>query len=141
MQSKRSIHDNFVTSYIVDCEGRRITLHTVYRDREPFEYTDVVFRDVFAHRFEYGLEGNILFDVEEVDVAGIVQGEADLFAKSWRYGWPPFEYKGDLAELVRSMEAASAHAFALNSSYGLSGWVIARSFEAVAKITDAPDGV
>ena len=133
MQPERSVHDNFLTGYTVDCEGRRITLHTVYRDREPFEYTDVLFHDVFAHRFEHGLEGNIRFDVEETNLAALVQGDAELFTKSWRYGWPPFEYNGDLEQLVRSMQAASARAFEISASYGLSGWVIARSSERVAR--------
>lgn len=133
MQPERSVHDNFVSGYSVDCEGRRIVLHMVFRDREPFEYTDVVFQDVFAHRFEHVLEGNILFDVEEVDVENFVEGEGELFAKSWRYGWPSFEYDGDLPQLVRSMRAASARVFAVSSSYGLSGWVVARSVERIAR--------
>ena len=133
MQPERSVHDNIVFGYSVDCAGRRLVLHTVFRDREPVEYTDIVFHEVFAHRFEHVLEGNILFDVSEVDVASFVQGEADMFAESWRYGWPPFGYDGNLSQLVRSMQAASARAFAVSSSYGLSGWVVARSSERVAR--------
>ena len=58
-----SVHDNFVYAYSVDCEGRRLVLHTAFRDRPPQEFTDVVFRDVVAHHFEHVLPGNILFDV------------------------------------------------------------------------------
>jgi hypothetical protein len=43
-------------------------LHTVFRDREPHEFTDIIFHDVMAHHFEHVLPGNILFDVEEADV-------------------------------------------------------------------------
>jgi hypothetical protein len=133
MHPERSVHDNHVYAYSVDCEGRQLTLHTFFRDRDPIEYTDVVFRDVFAHRFEHVLKGNILFDIQEVDLAGLVQDNAELLTVSWRYGWPPFDYDGDLAKLVSAMQAASARAFAISSSYGLSGWVVARSSERVGR--------
>src|SRR5438105_7712303 len=99
MPPEPSVHDNFVYAYSVDCEGRRLVLHTAFRDREPHELTDVVFRDVVAHHFEHVLPGNILFGVEEADVGPLVRGNAGLLADSWRYGWRPVDYHGDLAKL------------------------------------------
>ncbi len=133
MQEERSVHDNFVYGYSVDCERRRLVLHTAYKDREPHEFTDIVFRDVVAHHFEHVLPGNILFDVEEVDLTHLVRENAALFGQSWRYAWPPFEYDGDLELLIRLMQAASVRAYAIGSSYGLSGWVLAGSSERVAR--------
>jgi len=127
------MHDNFVYAYSVDCEGRRLTPHTAFRDREPHEFTDVIFRDVVAHHFEHVLPGNILFDVEEADVAGVVRENAGLLADSWRYGWPPVEYRGNLDVLVESLKASSVRAYAIGSSYGLSGWVFAGSCERVSR--------
>src|SRR3954467_3700113 len=127
MQPEPSIHDNFVYAYTVDCEGRRLVLHTAYRDREPQEFTDVVFRDVVAHRFEHVLPGNILFDVEEADVAAVVRENAGLLTDSWRHGWPPVEYRGDLAALVEALRGASVRADTIGSAYGPSGWGIARA--------------
>ncbi len=49
MRPETSIHDNIVYAFSVDCEGRRLVLHTAFRDREPQEFTDVNFRDVVAH--------------------------------------------------------------------------------------------
>jgi hypothetical protein len=66
----RSVHDNNVYAFAVLCEQRRIVLHTEYRDGGAEEYTDVVFDGVVAHHFEDVLEGNILFGVEEVILAG-----------------------------------------------------------------------
>jgi len=60
----RSIHDNFVTGYSVDCALRTITIHTEYRDQgEPFERTDVRFEGVVGYLFRDNLRG-ILFDIE-----------------------------------------------------------------------------
>ena len=65
MRSEPSVHDNIVYAYKVDCRHRLIVLHTAYRDREPQEFTDIVFKDVIAHHFEHVLQENILFDIEE----------------------------------------------------------------------------
>jgi hypothetical protein len=133
MRPKPSVHDNFVYAYSVDCEGRRLVLHTAFRDREPHEFTDVIFRDVVAHLFEHALPGNILFDVEEVDVAAVVRENERLLADSWRYGWPPVEYRGNLDALIEALKVSAVRAYAIGSSYGLSGWVLAGSCERVAR--------
>src|SRR5690348_10224977 len=121
MRPRPSVHANFVYAYAVDCENRRITLHTAFRDREPHEFTDVVFHEVVAHRFDHVLAGNVLFDVEEVEVASLVNDNASLFAESWRYGWPSIEYGGNLGVLADALKAASIRAYSISSSYGLSG--------------------
>ena len=128
-----SIHDNDIYGYTVDCEGRRLVLHTAFRDRAPIEYTDIVFGDVLAHHFEHVLAGNILFDIEESDIATLVQDNKDLFADSWRYGWPPVEYNGDLNRLAYALRAISTRAFTIESSYGLSGWVLATTCDRVSR--------
>lgn len=133
MRPTPSVHDNFIYAYSVDCEGRRLVLHTAYRDREPQELTDIVFCDVVAHHFEHVLPGNILFEVEEADVATVVKDNAQLLADSWRYGWPPLNYRGDLDALVDLLGASSVRAFSIGSSYGLSGWVLANSCERVSR--------
>jgi hypothetical protein len=133
MRPEPSVHDNFVYAYSVDCEGRRLTLHTAYRDREPQEFTDVVFREVVAHQFEHVLPGNILLDVEEADVADVVRENGRLLAHSWRYGWPPVEYRGNLDTLIDLLKGSSVRAYTVGSSFGLSGWVLAGSCERVAR--------
>jgi len=55
MRPEPSVHDNIVYAFSVDCEGRRLILHTALRDREPQGFTDVIFRDVVAHHFEHVL--------------------------------------------------------------------------------------
>ena len=138
-----SVHDNVIYAYSVSCEERVLILHTAFRDREPQELTDIVFHDVVAHHFEHVLEGNILFDVEDMEVAALVRDNTNVFADSWRYGWPAIEYRGDLDTLVRALQGAGIHAYAISSSYGLSGWVLARNCQRLlrhvaARLTDTP---
>ena len=140
MEPEPSVHDNFIYAYSVDCEGRRVILHTAFRDGQPAELTDVVFREVVAHHFEHVLPGNILFDVEETDVAAIVKDNEPLLRSSWRYGWPPIEYGGDLDALVAALKASSVRAYSIGSSCGLSGWVLAGSSERVSREAPAKIG-
>jgi hypothetical protein len=129
----RSIHDNNVYAYVVDCEHQRIVLYTSDEDDESPEFTDVVFRGVVAHYFEHVLQGNILRAVEEVEPHTIVGDFAELLSDSWRYGWPYVKYNGDLSVLQDWLRANSIRAFEVQSSYGLSGWVLAESCEFVSR--------
>jgi hypothetical protein len=127
------VHDNFVYAYFVDCEQQRIVLHTSYRDKEPIEFTDVVFNGVLAHSFEHVLPGNILLDVREVSIETMVQEYAESFRESWRWGWPPIDYKGDLDVLQNRLHETSIRAYDIDSSYGLAGWVLALNCERVIR--------
>lgn len=83
MPTSISVHDNFIYAYTVDCKNQRIVLHTAYLDNEPHEWTDLVFREVVAHHFEHVQSDNIIFDVEEADLASVVNTNAALFRDSW----------------------------------------------------------
>src|SRR3982751_1183360 len=100
MQEERSIHDNIIYAYGVDCERRLLVLYTEYLDHEPRELTDVVFCDVVANHFKHVLPGNVVFDIGEEDIAVIVKENEQLLSDSWRYAWPSIEYQGDLDELI-----------------------------------------
>lgn len=125
MGDELSVHDNIIYAFSVDCEARKLILYTSFRGREPHDFTDIIFHDVVVHHFAHVLPGNILFDVEEVEVEALVRENANLLADSWRYGWPPIEYCGNLEVLVGALQAAAIHAYAISSSLGLSGWVLA----------------
>lgn len=126
--SERSVHDNNVYAYIVQCEGRQIVLHTEYRDGGAEEFTDVIFTGVVAHHFECVLHGNILFGITEVEPGDIVPQSAELFARQKSYGWPAIEY-GEPQELVSALKSQGVRGFEIASSYGLKGWVLAGAME------------
>jgi hypothetical protein len=143
VSSSISVHDNLLYSYSVNCENRRIVLHTRFPTDSPTEYTDVIFTGVVAHHFEHVLSGNILFDVTEIPLRDLVTGSAVLFAAGKPYGWPDgIEYR-DAEDLIGILEGRGAHGFEISSSYGMSGWVIAGSTERKARARRAmlPAGV
>jgi len=122
-----SIHDNRVVSYEVDGERRQIVMHTRFEAREPTEHTDLIFEGVLAYHFENDNFGNILFGVEEIPVPQLVASYRSLFEKGTKYAWPgPWNTSPEVS--VRDFESQGAKAFEISSSYGLAGWVVAKSY-------------
>ena len=122
-----SIHDNRVVSYKVDGERRQIVMHTRFEDREPIEHTDLVFEGVLAYHFENDNFGNILFGVEEIPVSQLVASNRSLFEEGVKYAWPgPWNTSAEVS--VQHFEFEGAKAFEISSSYGLVGWVVAKSY-------------
>jgi hypothetical protein len=125
-----SVHDNRLISYEVLCARRQIVLHTEFRDRgEPFEFTDVIFNGVAAYDFFHDSDmGTIIFDIPEIAPMNIYLAHADQFLEGKRHGWP--------GEWARSAELAAEYfeqnhvkGFELDSSCGMSGWVLAQDMQ------------
>jgi hypothetical protein len=121
-----SIHDNRVVAYEVDGERRRITLHTRFEANGSVEHTDIIFESVLAYYFENDNFGNVLFGVGEFSIAELVAQNRRLFEEGSQYAWPG-TWNSSPEESIRYMQSAGAKAFAISSSYGLGGWVVAAS--------------
>ncbi len=121
-----SVHDNQILSYCVSAEKAEIRLHTLFSDHEPREYTDIVFVDVVAYHFDHDNFGNIIFDVSEIDLLDLYIENKNLFDRGRNYGWPgPCNTSEDA--LLDYLNQREIKAFALSSSYGMSGWVLAKT--------------
>ncbi len=136
METEISVHDNALVSYTVQCEERQIHLHTIYRDREPYEYTDVVFTEVVAYHFEADNFNTILFDIKEVTVEAVYAAYRDLFVSKKNYGWPAITYQSE-AELLDKLREEGIKGFAIASSYGMDGFVLAKAMQRVTATTKA----
>jgi hypothetical protein len=121
-----SIHDNRIVSYEVDGERERIVFHTRFEETEPFEKTDLIFDKVFAYHLEHDNFGNIIYGVEEISLSGLLTSQRPVFERGQKYGWPG-PWNGSPESSLEHLEADGAKAFQISSSYGLTGWVIARS--------------
>jgi hypothetical protein len=134
---KRSVHDNFVLGYSVNCEAKTLVVQTEYRDQgEPFERTDVRFEGVLGYLLQDSL-GGILFDIEQVDFDEVYEAHADLFTAGANYGWPFQQCSSDPRGYVK---AASAATFRIQSSIGFDGFVVCKSMAIeAAQLDDAAD--
>ncbi len=135
-EEKVSVHDNIVLSYEVNCREQRIVMRTCFKvGTPPFEHTDVVFEGVCAYKFQDDWldRGNILFNVERVELKALVDRyEEDLLA-GWRYGWPPVGSFKTIPQLIERLEALQAAAFEISASCGLCGFVLARTMQFVPR--------
>ncbi len=122
-----SIHDNMLVSYEVLCEARTIILRTEYRlENEPTEFVNVTFRGVEGYRFENDAFGNIIFDIETIPLEEFLAEHGEEISESYRVAGSPGIWAESLVTGLAYLREQGTQAFVLDSSYGLSGWVLAR---------------
>jgi hypothetical protein len=123
---KPSVHDNLLVGYEVMCEQRRIVLHTRFKELEPHEHTDVVFEGVEAYHFEGDDFGTILFDVVETSLDELVREEADRFERERNFCWPG-GWNQSTDSVRAHLRERGCRAFVIHASFGMGGWVLAKS--------------
>ena len=128
-----SLHDNYLAAYEVSCEGREIKLFA----RRPTEgktgYSRiVVFSGVEGYGFQNDAFGNIISSLEEVTAERLLSQLGSQIAESYRLAGAPGPWAADLASAPQVLAAEGVRGFILSSSYGLSGWVLARDASAIS---------
>jgi len=122
-----SIHDNRLISYEVQCEARTILLRTEYRVKsKPTEFTNVTFKDVQGYHFEHDAFGNIIFGLETMPMEQFLAEYGTEISEYYRMAGSPGPWAENLGTALGYLQEQGVQAFILSSSYGLSGWVLAR---------------
>ena len=122
-----NIHDNIIKSYTVDLENKQINFRTYSRERS--ETVDFCFKNVLAHRFCDETEGSILFDITKQDIDTFIKNNKDLLLKKQSSCWPTSF--SDIPELKNMLIEEAYQYYILYSSFGLNGWVLAKSYEKI----------
>ncbi len=131
--NKISIHDNFLVSYSVHCEKAQIRFQTEFRDQdEPFEVTEVVLYGVFAYHFEGDNLNTIIFDIKEYPVDDILKKYTSKFQQGTKYCWPE-TWNESMDKALNYLENRKAKAWEIESSYGMSGFIIGERIEFIRK--------
>jgi hypothetical protein len=127
-----SVHDNVLVSYEVRCEARVITLRTEYRTaNKPTEFTNVIFEGVQGYRFENDAFGNIIFGLETVPAEHLLAEFAADISEAYRMAGSPGPWAANLGSAAEYLRERDIKGFTLSSSYGLSGWVLAKEMSIV----------
>ncbi|QQO22456.1 hypothetical protein JJB98_22245 [Bradyrhizobium diazoefficiens] len=129
-----SLHDYFLISYEVHCEARRITLRTRPDTRphpgiSPSLDRVVLFDGVEGYHFEGDAFGNIIFSLTEVPVEKLLLDHQTEINDSYRMSGAPGPWAADLSSAGAMLGAKGIRGFELSSSYGLSGWLLAKQVE------------
>ncbi len=122
-----SFHDNHLTAYEVNCETREITLR-VRRPEGAEEQLSrtIVFNGVEGYHFKDDALGNIIYALQEISVDELISDYGRDIAESHRRAGAPGSWAANLASAAQVLTAKGVKGFVLSSSYGLSGWVLAR---------------
>ncbi|WP_327195502.1 hypothetical protein [Paenibacillus alvei] len=121
------VHDNEIISYEVNLKKNRIVLYTEYENSNIIENTKIYFYDVLAHFFETQLPGSIIFDIDNYDIHHFIEDNKEILEEQKNYGWP-MDYS-TINELEEKLMREQYEYFAISSSYGLNGWVLAKKYE------------
>lgn len=121
------VHDNEIMSYEVDLKNHQIIVHTQYQKSALIKNTDIVFHNVLVHFFQNELSGSIIFDIEKYDIIRFLKNNSDLLKKQKNYCWPmAYDTEEELTEKL--LEGQYSY-YVISSSYGLNGWILAKSYE------------
>jgi hypothetical protein len=127
----RSVHDNIILSYAVNCKARTITINTEFRDISPGELTDIIFADVLGYHLMHDAFGNIVFDIEESPLQSFLHENARELSDAFRQDGALGEWTQDPPGAFEFLNKKGIHAYRLVSSLGLCGWVLAKSVSIV----------
>jgi hypothetical protein len=128
-----SLHDWFLVSYEVDCEGRRIRLRAKRDPREEpvsggAQSHTIEFGGVEGYNFEDDNFSNIIYSLTEVSVDQILFDYGSEIKESNRMAGAFGSWADDLKTASAVLEAKGVKGFVLSSSYGLSGWLLAKEW-------------
>ena len=123
------VHDSYVVAYSADSRSEQLTLTLrPTADSGHGEFL-IVFCGVAAHQFVYPQIPSIVDDLVEISLQHFLSTEAANLAEGSRQcGWPGGWFTTVEAALSHCARAG-LRAFELHQSYGLSGWVLARTVE------------
>ncbi|MES9666268.1 hypothetical protein [Bacillus nitratireducens] len=119
-----SVHDNIIISYQVNLENEEIRMHTRTGSGKDVY---VFFSGVLAHFFETEQHGSVIFDIEKSRLLYFFKENEKLLEEKKDYVWP-MRYK-DIKELEDILINEKYFYYRISSSYGLSGWVLAKKLE------------
>lgn len=137
----RSIHDNLLVSYEVQCEARTITLRTEYRVPEKStEFTHVLLKGVEGYFFQNDAFGNIILSLDAVPLEYLLKEFGQEIKESYRMSGAPGKWAANLTSAPEYLRERGIQGFILSSSYGLSGWILAKEMSVLNVDQSIPAG-
>ena len=127
-----SVHDNVLVSYEVLADKRELHMHTKAPSING-QRTDIIFRGVEGYYFLHDNFETIIFDVVEISLDRILEDDRGRFDEGWRFAWPGRWNTGSDAGRRAYLAQRGVRGFELSSSYGMSGWILAKSVERILR--------
>ena len=129
----KGVHDSLLIGYSVNSESHELVLSMhPHHGTAPSPF-NVVFYGAVAHCFDAPLLPAILYDISAVSAERLITEEWPRIEPGHKAsGWPG-PWAATLHAAIQFVQSSILQGFYVNSSYGLSGWVLAKSAEVVAR--------
>ena len=128
----KGVHDSLLIAYSVNSESQELVLsmHPHHGTaRSPF---NVVFYGAVAHCFDAPLLPAILYDISAVSAERLITEEWPRIEPGHNANVWPGPWAVTLAAATQFAQSSNLQGFYISSSYGLSGWVLAKSAGLIA---------
>jgi hypothetical protein len=125
--NNKKIHDNEIINIEIDIIKSKIDILTVYKEKEK---TKLIFTDVLYHEFKNIIHQNVIFDFYEKDINIFIDELSDFFLENRKYFIPPIDWE-NIEDLKSKLFKQQYNAYILFSSYGMTGWVIAKEMSII----------
>ena len=123
----KKMHDNYIVGYNVDVEKKNIVIKMYNNTKE--KQSEILFSEVLTHSFKCMIDYNIIFDIEEREISAFCIDNQEELKKLEGYCWP-IDYQTE-KELIAFLKNNGYKYIRVNSSYGMFGWILAKSYEIV----------
>ncbi|RYG98364.1 MAG: hypothetical protein EON58_07355 [Alphaproteobacteria bacterium] len=121
------VHDSLLVAYSVDSSTGMLVLSVEpHHDSAPKSFT-VAFSGAVAHCFDTPLLPAILYGITQVPAADLIRSEWPVIERGFKLGGWPGHWASSLGAALAFLEASDLKGFQIESSIGLSGWVLAES--------------
>ena len=122
----QDIHDSQILAYSADSRSGEVLLH-LRAGPAGSSLFDVRFNGVVAHQFPYPLMPSWVFDLVPIQAEALLAREWGVIGEGFRrVGWPG-HWADSLENAQFYCHAQSVSGYDLETSYGMSGWVLAKS--------------
>ncbi len=115
------IHDNTISSYLVNFEKQSIEINT----KKLQEESSIKFQGVLVHKFENGINNNIIYEISEIPVGEFLEFEKENLLKSMAYGYPIVNIDS-IKEIEKILIEKKYKIYYIISSLGMTGYIIAK---------------
>lgn len=119
------MHDSYIINYNVNIEEKKINIQTY--DDITKKKKNATFYDVLTHSFECILNYNQILDISISEIENFIIENRIKLEELVGYCWP-INYK-NLSELQEYLIKNEYKYIKIESSYGMHGWILAKSYQ------------
>lgn len=118
------LHDDHIVGYNVNFEAKSVVIQTYNTVQK--KQRKICFSEVLTHSFKCSIEFNIILDLYEREINKFVRDNQEELMKMEGCCWP-VDYDTE-QELIAFLTVNEYRYIKIDSSYGMSGWILAKSY-------------